>query len=241
MGQSNFQVLSGVKGYGVNQRPVVDQRYLSIAQGVQQVGNVEDRQDDKEVGDVPVVQPGVQQVGVGVDHRQVQVLSGVQDFGKSQVLNQRHVVIRPEVVQQVGGLTDQRDVHLVQSGVHDVGGVDHRVVQHLVKPESVIGVQQQRVNPLVGVQYVIPAERRNAVPHEGFVFQQSPQIQVPNQAVVISPWISQYGYQLRQPAIQNQHQVVSQQVPVSNLQEYYHSVSLKDYLKKKIFFVPRIG
>jgi hypothetical protein len=212
LGQSNFQVLSGVKGYGVDQRPVVDQRYLSIPQGVQQVGNVEDRQDDKEVGVVPVVQPGVQQVGVSVDHRQVQVLSGVQDIGKSQVLNQRHVVIRPEVVQQVGGLTDQRNVHLVQSGVHDVGGVDHRVVQ------------QQRVNPLVGVQYVIPAERRNAVPHEGFVFQQSPQIQVPNQAVVISPWISQYGYQLRQPAIQNQHQVVSQQVPVSNLQEYYHSI-----------------
>jgi hypothetical protein len=234
LGQSNVQVLSGVKGYGVDQRPVVDQRYLSVAQGVQQVGNVE----EKEVGVVPVVQSGVQQVGVGVDQRQVQVLSGVQDIGKSQVVNQRHVVIRPEVVQQVGGLTDQRDVHLVQSGVHDVGGVDHRVVQHLVKPGSVVSVQQQRVNPLVGVQYVIPTERRNAVPHEGFVVQQSPQIQVPNQAVVVSPWISQYGYQLRQPAIQ-QHQVVSQQVPVSNLQEYYQSVSLKNLFEKK-FFVSRI-
>jgi hypothetical protein len=240
-GQSNVQALTGVKGYGVDQRPVVDQRYLSVAQGVQQVGNFEDRHDvdQKEVGIVAgvqqpglqqpgvqqpgVQQPGVQQVGVGVDHRQVQVLSGVQDIGKSQVVNQRHVVIRPEVVQQVGGLTDQRGVHLVQSGAHDVGGVDHSV-QHLVKPESVVSVQQQRVNPLVGVQYVIPTERRNAVSQEGFVVQQSPQIQVPNQAVVVSPWISQYGYQLRQPAIQHQHQLVSQQVPVSNLQEYYHSI-----------------
>jgi hypothetical protein len=231
-GQSNVQALSGVKGYGVDQRPVVDQRYLSVAQGVQQVGNFEDRHDvdQKEVGIVSgvqqqpgVQQPGVQQVGVGVDHRQVQVLSGVQDIGKSQVVNQRHVVIRPEVVQQVGGLTDQRGVHLVQSGAQDVGGVDHSV-QHLVKPESVVSVQQQRVNPFVGVQYVIPTERRNAVSQEGFVVQQSPQIQVPNQAVVVSPWISQYGYQLRQPAIQHQHQLVSQQVPVSNLQEYYHSI-----------------
>jgi len=220
------------QGINAGQSPIVDQRYFSV----QQVANLDDRQEEdrKEIGVQPVSQPEVSQIGVGVDHRQVHVVSGVQNIVKPGILEQRHIV-KPDVVQQVGGVVDQRHVQVVQSGVLDSGNIDYRVFQQSVQPQSVGNDQIGKVQHVIGYQYIIPTERRNAVSDERVIVQSQPKVdhvvQMPlsNQQVVISPWVSQSGWQLRQPMNQivsdrNVHSVIQQQVPVSDLQAYYQSI-----------------
>jgi hypothetical protein len=234
LGQRNVQLLSGLQqGVGVNQRHIV------VQHGVQQVGNNGQNIVQKADGTLQVLQPGLSQLGVGVDQRQVHSGSGVQNIAKSNILEQKHVV------QQLGVVSDERPLPVVQSGVHGIGNI--KVVQQTVQPLSVVSNGNQNVNHLIGYQYVVPTERRDDV-SEQRVIVQSPQrvenlVQVPvsNQAVVVSPWDSQVGWQLSQPnqqyvsgiqqqyvsGIQQQYPVsgIQQQYPVSNIQDYYQSIS----------------